>query len=68
MRAFCLLQVPASFLETVRITVQEFMKAMLTGKAGEPSWKKPIYKIIHQRDDPIPEFFRSESWLAQLTD
>lgn len=40
------MQVPDCFLEIASLTLQEFFRAVSAGKDSDPSWKKPIYKII----------------------
>ena len=61
-------QVPRSFLETIQTTLKEFIKAIVLGKDREQSWKKPIYKVIARLDDLVPEYFKSQDWMEQLSD
>lgn len=60
---FCLLlsplQVPERFLEVAEITLREFYAAVSLGKDSDPSWKKPIYKVICKLDSSVPEEFKS---------
>uniref|UniRef100_A0A8D2DTS0 Prospero domain-containing protein n=1 Tax=Sciurus vulgaris TaxID=55149 RepID=A0A8D2DTS0_SCIVU len=55
-------EVPNCFLETASLTLQEFFRAVSTGKDSDPSWKKPIYKIISKLDSDIPEIFKSSRY------
>uniref|UniRef100_A0A4W2GVT9 Prospero homeobox 2 n=1 Tax=Bos indicus x Bos taurus TaxID=30522 RepID=A0A4W2GVT9_BOBOX len=55
-------EVPDCFLEIASLTLQEFFKAVSSGKDADPSWKKPIYKIISKLDSDIPEIFKSSSY------
>ncbi|NWU47930.1 PROX2 protein, partial [Dromas ardeola] len=55
------LQVPARFLEVASLTLREFFSAVRAGKDADPSWKKPIYKIISKLDSDIPEGFKATS-------
>ncbi|KAK2490229.1 hypothetical protein MC885_009309 [Smutsia gigantea] len=55
-------EVPGCFLEIASLTLQEFFRAVSTGKDSDPSWKKPIYKIISKLDSDIPEIFKSSSY------
>ena len=59
-------QVPDCFLEIASLTLQEFFRAVSTGKDADPSWKKPIYKIISKLDSDIPEIFKSSSYPQEL--
>ncbi len=52
----------------VETTLREFFIALSTGKDSEQSWKKPIYKVIARMDQPVPEYFKNPSWMAQLAD
>ncbi|XP_010225055.1 PREDICTED: prospero homeobox protein 2 [Tinamus guttatus] len=52
-------EVPTRFLEVASLTLQEFFSAVRAGKDSDPSWKKPIYKIISKLDSDIPETFKS---------
>uniref|UniRef100_H0WIC9 Prospero homeobox 2 n=1 Tax=Otolemur garnettii TaxID=30611 RepID=H0WIC9_OTOGA len=54
-------EVPDCFLEISSLTLQEFFRAVSAGKDSDPSWKKPIYKIISKLDSNIPETFKSSS-------
>uniref|UniRef100_A0A8C7BEX3 Prospero domain-containing protein n=1 Tax=Neovison vison TaxID=452646 RepID=A0A8C7BEX3_NEOVI len=55
-------EVPDCFLEVASLTLQEFFRAVSTGKDSDPSWKKPIYKIISKLDSDIPEIFKSSNY------
>ncbi|XP_075387795.1 prospero homeobox protein 2 [Tenrec ecaudatus] len=59
-------QVPDCFLETASVTLQEFFRAVSTGKDSDPSWKKPIYKIISKLDSDVPEIFKTASYPQEL--
>ncbi|XP_008565731.1 PREDICTED: prospero homeobox protein 2 [Galeopterus variegatus] len=59
-------EVPDCFLEIASLTLQEFFRAVTTGKDSDPSWKKPIYKIISKLDSDIPEIFKSSSYPQEL--
>ncbi|XP_006865667.1 PREDICTED: prospero homeobox protein 2 [Chrysochloris asiatica] len=59
-------QVPDCFLEIASLTLQEFFRAVSAGKDSDPSWKKPIYKIISKLDSDIPEIFKSSSYPQEL--
>ncbi|XP_069349081.1 prospero homeobox protein 2 [Eulemur rufifrons] len=59
-------EVPDSFLEIASLTLQEFFRAVSAGKDSDPSWKKPIYKIISKLDSDIPEIFKSSSCSQEL--
>ncbi|XP_043328497.1 prospero homeobox protein 2 isoform X1 [Cervus canadensis] len=59
-------EVPDCFLEIASLTLQEFFRAVSTGKDADPSWKKPIYKIISKLDSDIPEIFKSSSYPQEL--
>ncbi|NXB22169.1 PROX2 protein, partial [Rhagologus leucostigma] len=54
-------EVPGRFLEVASLTLQEFFSAVRAGKDADPSWKKPIYKIISKLDSDIPEGFKAAS-------
>ncbi|KAK9409581.1 prospero homeobox protein 2-like [Crotalus adamanteus] len=43
-------QVPDGFLDVANLTLQEFFTAVRAGRDLDPSWKKPIYKIISKLD------------------
>ncbi|VDP06641.1 unnamed protein product [Soboliphyme baturini] len=60
------LQVPANFRRVVQATLREFFVSVQAGRDVEPSWKKSIYKVIARMDDPIPDYFKSANFLAQL--
>lgn len=60
------MQVPDCFLEVASLTLQEFFRAVSAGKDSDPSWKKPIYKIISKLDSDIPEIFKSPSYPQEL--
>ncbi|XP_051010156.1 prospero homeobox protein 2 [Acomys russatus] len=55
-------EVPDCFLEIATLTLQEFFRAVSTGKDSDPSWKKPIYKIISKLDSDIPEILKSSNY------
>ncbi|XP_036107163.1 prospero homeobox protein 2 [Molossus molossus] len=55
-------EVPDCFLEVASLTLQEFFRAVSAGKDSDPSWKKPIYKIISKLDSDIPQIFKSSSY------
>uniref|UniRef100_A0A2K6F8A0 Prospero homeobox 2 n=1 Tax=Propithecus coquereli TaxID=379532 RepID=A0A2K6F8A0_PROCO len=55
-------EVPDCFLEIASLTLQEFFRAVSAGKDSDPSWKKPIYKIISKLDSDIPEILKSSSY------
>ncbi|XP_033622766.1 prospero homeobox protein 2 [Fukomys damarensis] len=59
-------EVPDCFLEIATLTLQEFFRAVSAGKDSDPSWKKPIYKIISKLDRDIPEIFKSSSYPQEL--
>ncbi|XP_008847954.1 prospero homeobox protein 2 [Nannospalax galili] len=59
-------KVPDCFLEIASLTLQEFFRAMSVGKDSDPSWKKPIYKIISKLDNDIPEIFKSSNYSLEL--
>ncbi|CAL8313022.1 unnamed protein product [Lota lota] len=52
-------QVPERFLEVAEITLREFYVAVSLGKDSDPSWKKPIYKVICKLDSDVPEEFKA---------
>lgn len=60
------LQVPDCFLEIAALTLKEFFRAVLAGKDSDPSWKKPIYKVISKLDSDVPEMLKSPSFLPRL--
>ncbi|NXC40024.1 PROX2 protein, partial [Penelope pileata] len=59
-------QVPGRFLEVASLTLQEFFRAVRAGKDADPSWKKPIYKIISKLDSHIPEEFKAAGCSQEL--
>ncbi|XP_005086460.1 prospero homeobox protein 2 isoform X2 [Mesocricetus auratus] len=59
-------EVPDCFLEIATLTLQEFFKAVSAGKDTDPSWKKPIYKIISKLDSDIPEILKSSNYPQEL--
>ncbi|XP_049626664.1 prospero homeobox protein 2 [Suncus etruscus] len=59
-------EVSTCFLEIASLTLQEFFRAVSMGKDSEPSWKKPIYKIISKLDSDIPEIFKSSNYPQEL--
>ena len=61
-------QVPDNFRMAVQATLREFFVALMANKDTEPSWKKPIYKVIARMDDVLPEYFKSPNWMDQLGD
>ncbi|XP_062432153.1 prospero homeobox protein 2 [Rhea pennata] len=59
-------EVPARFLDVASLALQEFFRAVRAGKDADPSWKKPIYKIISKLDGEIPAAFRSSGCSREL--
>ncbi|NXM37219.1 PROX1 protein, partial [Oxyruncus cristatus] len=59
-------EVPGRFLEVASLTLQEFFSAVRAGKDVDPSWKKPIYKIISKLDSDIPEGFKAAGCSQEL--
>ncbi|NXS70595.1 PROX2 protein, partial [Pandion haliaetus] len=59
-------EVPGRFLEVASLTLREFFSAIRAGKDADPSWKKPIYKIISKLDSNIPEGFKAASCSQEL--
>ncbi|NWZ62608.1 PROX2 protein, partial [Acrocephalus arundinaceus] len=59
-------EVPGRFLEVASLTLQEFFTAVRAGKDADPSWKKPIYKIISKLDSDIPEEFKASGCSQEL--
>ncbi|NXE37162.1 PROX1 protein, partial [Ptilorrhoa leucosticta] len=59
-------EVPRRFLEVASLTLQEFFNAVRAGKDADPSWKKPIYKIISKLDSDIPEGFKAAGCSQEL--
>uniref|UniRef100_A0ABM5FAV1 Prospero homeobox protein 2 n=1 Tax=Pogona vitticeps TaxID=103695 RepID=A0ABM5FAV1_9SAUR len=59
-------EVPGGFLDVATLTLQEFFNALRAGKDSDPSWKKPIYKIISKLDSEIPNLFKSSSCPKEL--
>ncbi|NWS93025.1 PROX1 protein, partial [Toxostoma redivivum] len=59
-------EVPERFLEVASLTLQEFFSAVRAGKDADPSWKKPIYKIISKLDSDIPEGFKAAGCSPEL--
>ncbi|NXQ52037.1 PROX2 protein, partial [Anthoscopus minutus] len=59
-------EVPGRFLEVASLTLQEFFSAVRAGKDADPSWKKPIYKIISKLDSDIPEGFKAAACSQEL--
>uniref|UniRef100_A0A8C9FX75 Prospero homeobox 2 n=1 Tax=Pavo cristatus TaxID=9049 RepID=A0A8C9FX75_PAVCR len=59
-------QVPSRFLEVASLTLQEFFSAVRAGRDVDPSWKKPIYKIISKLDSHIPEVFKAAGCSQEL--
>ena len=60
------LRIPDQFRAVVEQTLREFFRAVLAARDVEPSWKKPIYKVIARLDQPVPELFKAPNWLALL--
>ncbi|XP_054825885.1 prospero homeobox protein 2 [Eublepharis macularius] len=58
-------EVPDGFLDVASLTLREFFGAIKGGKDLDPSWKKPIYKIISKLDGKIPDTFKSSSCLQE---
>ncbi|XP_065611768.1 LOW QUALITY PROTEIN: prospero homeobox protein 2 [Cyrtonyx montezumae] len=59
-------QVPSRFLEVASLTLREFFSAVRAGRDADPSWKKPIYKIISKLDSHIPEVFKAPGCSQEL--
>uniref|UniRef100_A0A914IBD4 Prospero domain-containing protein n=1 Tax=Globodera rostochiensis TaxID=31243 RepID=A0A914IBD4_GLORO len=59
-------QAPERLLLVIEETLREFFNALKQGRDVEPSWKKAIYKVIQQLDEPIPEFFREPQFVELL--
>ncbi|NXD75676.1 PROX2 protein, partial [Halcyon senegalensis] len=59
-------EVPGRFLEVASLTLREFFSAVRAGKDADPSWKKPIYKIISKLDSDIPEGFKAAGCSQEL--
>uniref|UniRef100_A0A8C0FBH6 Prospero homeobox 2 n=1 Tax=Bubo bubo TaxID=30461 RepID=A0A8C0FBH6_BUBBB len=59
-------EVPGRFLEVASLTLREFFSAVRAGKDADPSWKKPIYKIISKLDSDIPEGFKAAGCSPEL--
>nr|XP_060636711.1 prospero homeobox protein 2-like [Anolis sagrei ordinatus] len=59
-------EVPDAFLDVASLTLQEFFNAVREGKDLDPSWKKPIYKIICKLDSEIPDAFKSSNCPKEL--
>ncbi|KAE9556083.1 hypothetical protein FO519_000717 [Halicephalobus sp. NKZ332] len=57
---------PPRLRNVIEETLREFFTALQQGRDSEPSWKKAIYKIINQMDDPIPEHFKHPSFMNSL--
>lgn len=60
------LRIPEQFRAVVEQTLREFFRAVLSARDAEPSWKKPIYKVIARLDQQVPELFKAPNWLALL--
>ncbi|XP_066945559.1 homeobox protein prospero isoform X1 [Macrobrachium rosenbergii] len=60
------LEIPEHFRYVVEQTLKEFFKAIQEQKDAESSWKKAIYKVIARLDEPVPEYFKSPTFLEQL--
>ncbi|KAL3111449.1 hypothetical protein niasHT_017676 [Heterodera trifolii] len=59
-------QPPERLLFVIQETLKEFYNALKEGRDKESSWKKAIYKVIQQLDEPIPEFFREPQFVELL--
>ncbi|KAF7638316.1 Prospero domain-containing protein [Meloidogyne graminicola] len=59
-------QPPERLQFVVQETLREFFNALKEQRDLEPSWKKSIYKIIQQLDEPIPEYFRDSQFVEIL--
>ncbi|XP_009317760.1 PREDICTED: prospero homeobox protein 2 [Pygoscelis adeliae] len=59
-------EVPGRLLEVASLTLREFFSAVRAGKDADPSWKKPIYKIISKLDSDIPEGFKAAGCSQEL--
>jgi hypothetical protein len=57
---------PPRLREVIEETLREFFVALQQGRDCEPSWKKPIYKVISRMDDNIPEHFKHPSFMCSL--
>ncbi|KAL7992562.1 hypothetical protein Chor_016818 [Crotalus horridus] len=60
-------KVPDGFLDVANLTLQEFFTAVRAGRDLDPSWKKPIYKIISKLDSEIPDVFKSSNCPKEFT-
>ncbi|KAM6462111.1 prospero homeobox protein 2 [Liasis olivaceus] len=60
-------EVPDGFLDVASLTLQEFFSAIRAGRDLDPSWKKPIYKIISKLDSEIPDVFKSSNCPKEFT-
>ncbi|KAM3854383.1 prospero homeobox protein 2 [Vipera latastei] len=60
-------EVPDGFLDVASLTLQEFFTAVRAGRDLDPSWKKPIYKIISKLDSEIPGVFKSSNCPKEFT-
>ncbi|XP_013912635.1 PREDICTED: prospero homeobox protein 2-like [Thamnophis sirtalis] len=60
-------EVPDGFLDVASLTLQEFFSAVRAGRDLDPSWKKPIYKIISKLDSEIPDVFKSSNCPKEFT-
>ncbi|TKR68271.1 hypothetical protein L596_024272 [Steinernema carpocapsae] len=60
------IQPPESLAGVIQETLREFFVAIQNGRDAEPSWKKPIYKVINRLDEPIPEYFKNPNFLESL--
>ncbi|XP_067877873.1 prospero homeobox protein 1-like isoform X2 [Heterodontus francisci] len=56
-------EVPDKFLQVSHATLHEFFDAIVKGRDTDPSWKKPIYKVISKLDSDIPDLFKSPGGL-----
>ncbi|KAI1721445.1 homeo-prospero domain-containing protein [Ditylenchus destructor] len=59
-------QPPERLQLVIQETLREFFAAIQAGKDAEPSWKKVIYKIIQQLDEPIPEYYKDPNFIDSL--
>lgn len=59
-------QPPKRLEHVIQETLREFYVALLAQKDREPSWKKVIYKVIQQLDEPIPDYFKDPNFIETL--
>lgn len=60
------IQPPERLQFVIQETLKEFFIALQLGKDAEPSWKKVIYKVIQQLDEPIPDYFKDPNFIDTL--